>query len=151
MPEQIINLHTLDSTLSNDASVAFQLGQSVRVTENGKWYMYTQVSAKNLGSSSVKLPSGLQVRLVDANGLKYTSTVASGSDTTFLPNQSDTMTLKTLVSRQMPTSGLSLEYYYLNQSEDVSLGTLSLNASLQTAALGTKQAMLGSRRVSRSP
>lgn len=143
VPEQIINLHALDSTLSNDASVAFQLGQSVRVTENGKWYMYTQVSAKNLGSSSVKLPSGLQVRLVDANGLKYTSTVAGGSDTTFLPNQSDTMTLKTLVSRQMPTSGLTLEYYYLNQSEDVSLGTLSLNASLQTAALGTKQVYAG--------
>lgn len=143
VPEQIINLHALDSTLSNDASVAFQLGQSVRVTENGKWYMYTQVSAKNLGSSSVKLPSGLQVRLVDANGLKYTSTVASGSDTTFLPNQSDTMTLKTLVSRQMPTSGLELEYYYLNQSEDVSLGTLSLNASLQTATLGTKQVYAG--------
>ncbi|NOU71811.1 hypothetical protein GC098_10325 [Paenibacillus sp. LMG 31458] len=143
VPEQIINLHALDSTLSNDASVAFQLGQSVRVTENGKWYMYTQVSAKNLGSSSVKLPPGLQVRLVDANGLKYTSTVASGSDTTFLPNQSDTMTLKTLVSRQMPTSGLTLEYYYLNQSEDVSLGTLSLNTSLQTAALGTKQAYAG--------
>ncbi|MDF2649423.1 MAG: hypothetical protein K0Q73_5228 [Paenibacillus sp.] len=143
VPEQIINLHALDSTLSNDASIAFQLGQSVRVTENGKWYMYTQVSAKNLGSSSVKLPSGLQVRLVDANGLKYTSTVASGSDTTFLPNQSDTMTLKTLVSRQMPTSGLTLEYYYLNQSEDVSLGTLSLNASLQTAALGTKQVYAG--------
>lgn len=143
VPEQIINLHALDSTLSNDASVAFQLGQSVRVTENGKWYMYTQVSAKNLGSSSVKLPSGLQVRLVDANGLKYTSTVASGSDTTFLPNQSDTMTLKTLVSRQMPTSSLALEYYYLNQSEDVSLGTLSLNASLQTAALGTKQVYAG--------
>ncbi|NRF92113.1 hypothetical protein HQN89_13970 [Paenibacillus frigoriresistens] len=143
VPEQIINLHALDSTLSNDASVAFQLGQSVRVTENGKWYMYTQVSAKNLGTSSVKLPSGLQVRLVDANGLKYTATVASGSDTTFLPNQSDTMTLKTLVSRQMPTSGLTLEYYYLNQSEDVSLGTLSLNASLQTAALGTKQAYAG--------
>ncbi|KQX60808.1 hypothetical protein [Paenibacillus sp. Root444D2] len=143
VPEQIINLHALDSTLSNDASAAFQLGQSVRVTENGKWYMYTQVSAKNLGSSSVKLPSGLQVRLVDANGLKYTSTVASGSDTTFLPNQSDTMTLKTLVSRQMPTSGLTLEYYYLNQSEDVSLGTLSLNASLQTAALGTKQVYAG--------
>ncbi|KRF27669.1 hypothetical protein [Paenibacillus sp. Soil787] len=143
VPEQIINLHALDSTLSNDASVAFQLGQSVRVTENGKWYMYTQVSAKNLGSSSVKLPSGLQVRLVDANGLKYTSTVANGSDTTFLPNQSDTMTLKTLVSRQMPTSGLSLEYYYLNQSEDVSLGMLSLNASLQTAALGTKQIYAG--------
>ncbi|MCY9692081.1 hypothetical protein [Paenibacillus alginolyticus] len=143
VPEQIINLHALDSTLSNDASVAFQLGQSVRVTENGKWYMYTQVSAKNLGSSSVKLPSGLQVRLVDANGLKYTATVASGSDTTFLPNQSDTMTLKTLVSRQMPTSGLTLEYYYLNQSEDVSLGTLSLNTSLQTAALGTKQAYAG--------
>ncbi|KRE35442.1 hypothetical protein [Paenibacillus sp. Soil724D2] len=143
VPEQIINLHALDSTLSNDASAAFQLGQSVRVTENGKWYMYTQVSAKNLGSSSVKLPSGLQVRLVDANGLKYTSTVASGSDTTFLPNQSDTMTLKTLVSRQMPTSGLALEYYYLNQSEDVSLGTLSLNTSLQTAALGTKQVYAG--------
>ncbi|MDQ0918965.1 hypothetical protein [Paenibacillus sp. V4I5] len=143
VPEQIINLHALDGTLSNDASIAFQLGQSVRVTENGKWYMYTQVSAKNLGSSSVKLPSGLQVRLVDANGLKYTSTVASGSDTTFLPNQSDTMTLKTLVSRQMPTSGLTLEYYYLNQSEDVSLGTLSLNASLQTAALGTKQVYAG--------
>jgi hypothetical protein len=143
VPEQIINLHALDSTLSNDASVAFQLGQSVRVTENGKWYMYTQVTAKNLGSSSVELPSGLQVRLVDANGLKYTSTVASGSDTTFLPNQSDTMTLKTLVSRQMPTSGLALEYYYLNQSEDVSLGTLSLSTSLQTAALGTKQVYAG--------
>jgi hypothetical protein len=143
VPEEIINLRTLDSTLANDASVAFQLGQSVRVTENGKWYMYTQVSAKNLGSSSVKLPAGLQVRLVDANGLKYASTVASGSDTTFLPNQSDTVTLKTLISRQMPTNDLSLEYFYLNQSEDVSLGTLSLSSSLQTTALGTKQSYAG--------
>ncbi|MEW9700997.1 hypothetical protein [Paenibacillus sp. SI8] len=143
VPEEIINLRTLDSTLDTDASIAFQLGQSVRVSENGKWYMYTQVSAKNLGSSSVKLPSALQVRLVDANGLKYTSSIASGSGTTFLPNQSDTITLKTPVSKQMSTSGLSLEFFYLNQSEDVSLGTMNLNASLQTTALGAKQAYIG--------
>ncbi|TXK82658.1 hypothetical protein [Paenibacillus sp. N3.4] len=142
VPEQIINLRTLDSTLANDASIAFRLGQSVRVSENGKWYLYTQVSAKNLGSSSVKVPTGLQARLVDADGLKYASTIVS-SDTTFLPNQSDTITLKTLVSKQMSTSGLTLEYYYLNQSEDVSLGTLNMNASLQTAALGTKQSYAG--------
>jgi hypothetical protein len=142
-PEEIINLRTLDSTLANDASLAFQLGQSVRVTENGKWYMYTQVAAKNLGSASVKVPAGLLVRLVDANGLKYTSTVASGSDTSILPNQADTLTLKTLISKGMPTTGLSLEYYYLNQSEDVSLGTLSMNASLATVALGAKQVYAG--------
>ena len=142
-PEEIISLRTLDSTLANDASLAFQLGQSVRVTENGKWYMYTQVAAKNLGSSSVKVPAGLLVRLVDANGLKYTWMVASGSDTSILPNQSDTLTLKTLISKGMPTSGLTLEYYYLNQSEDVSLGTLSVNSSLNTVALGVKQSYAG--------
>lgn len=142
-PEEIISLRTLDSTLANDASLTFQLGQSVRVTENGKWYMYTQVAAKNLGSSSVKVPVGLLVRLVDANGLKYTSTVASGADTSILPNQSDTLTLKTLISKGMPTSGLTLEYYYLNQSEDVSLGTLSMNSSLNTVALGVKQSYAG--------
>ncbi|OCT16001.1 hypothetical protein A8709_10305 [Paenibacillus pectinilyticus] len=142
-PEEIINLHSLDSTLPNDASLAFQLGQSVRVTENGKWYMYTQVAAKNLGSSSVAVPKGLLVRLVDANGLKYTSTIASGSDTTILPSQSDTLTLKTLISKGMPLTGLSLEYYYLNQTEDVSLGTLNMNASLGTVALGVKQKYAG--------
>ncbi|MGO4499073.1 hypothetical protein AB4114_24630 [Paenibacillus sp. 2RAB27] len=142
-PEEIISLRTLDSTLANDASLAFQLGQSVRVTENGKWYMYTQVAAKNLGSSSVKVPAGLLARLVDANGLKYTATVASGADTAILPNQSDTLTLKTLISKGMPTSGLTLEYYYLNQSEDVSLGTLGMNSSLNTVALGVKQSYAG--------
>lgn len=142
-PEEIINLRTLDSTLANDAALAFQLGQSVRVTENGKWYMYTQVAAKNLGSASVKVPAGLLVRLVDANGLKYTGAVANGSDTSILPNQSDTLTLKTLISKDMPTTGLSLEYYYLNQSEDVSLGTLNMNASLATVALGDKHVYAG--------
>ncbi|CAN7737767.1 hypothetical protein [Paenibacillus sp. LjRoot56] len=142
-PEEIISLRTLDSTLANDASLAFALGQSVRVTENGKWYMYTQVAAKNLGSSSVKVPAGLLARLVDANGMKYTATVASGADTAILPNQSDTLTLKTLISKGMPTSGLTLEYYYLNQSEDVSLGTLSMNSSLNTVALGVKQSYAG--------
>ncbi|GGA10298.1 hypothetical protein GCM10008018_64670 [Paenibacillus marchantiophytorum] len=143
VPEEIINLRTLDSTLPNDASVAFQLGQSVRVSENGKWVMYTQVSAKNLGSSSVKLPAGLQVRLVDANGLKYTSTVAEGAGTSFLPSESDTITLKTPISKQLSASGLSLEFYFLNQTEDVSLGTMNLNASLQTTALNTKQTYSG--------
>ncbi len=142
-PEEIISLRTLDSTLANDASLAFGLGQSVRVTENGKWYMYTQVAAKNLGSSSVKVPATLLARLVDANGMKYTATVASGADTAILPNQSDTLTLKTLISKGMPTSGLTLEYYYLNQSEDVSLGTLSMNSSLNTVALGVKQSYAG--------
>jgi hypothetical protein len=142
-PEEIINLRTLDSTLANDAALAFQLGQSVRVTESGKWYMYTQVAAKNLGSASVKVPAGLLVRLVDANGLKYTATVANGSDTSILPNQSDTLTLKTLISKDTPTTGLSLEYYYLNQSEDVSLGTLNMNASLATVDLGAKQVYAG--------
>ncbi|WNR44983.1 hypothetical protein [Paenibacillus roseipurpureus] len=142
-PEEIISLRTLDSTLPTDAALAFQLGQSVRVTENGKWYMYTQVAAKNLGSSSLKVPAGLLIRLVDANGLKYTSTIASGSDTAILPNQSDTITLKTLISKTMPTGGLSLEYYYSNKSEDVSLGTLSMNASLGVAALGAKVTYAG--------
>ncbi|MEC0230775.1 hypothetical protein [Paenibacillus alba] len=141
--EEIINLRTLDSTLPTDASIAFQLGQSVRVSENGKWVMYTQLSARNLGASSVKLPTGLQVRLVDANGLKYTSTVVNGSGTTFLPGEADTITLKTPISKQMPVSGLSLEYYYLNQTEDVTLGTMNLNTSLQTTDLNTKQTYSG--------
>lgn len=136
--EEIINLRTLDSTLADDSSLAFQLGQSVRVSENGKWYLYTQVSAKNLGSSSVKLPAGLQYRLVDANGMKYVSSIANGSGTTFLPNESDTLTLKTPISKQMAMSGGSLEFYYLNQSEDVTLGNMSLSTSLQTTALDTK-------------
>lgn len=142
-PEEIISLRTLDSTLASDASLAFGLGQSVRVTENGKWYMYTQVAAKNLGSSSVKVPATLLARLVDANGMKYTATIASGADTAILPNQSDTLTLKTLISKGMPTSGLTLEYYYLNQSEDVSLGTLGMNSSLKTVALGVKESYAG--------
>lgn len=142
-PEEIISLRTLDSTLASDASLAFGLGQSVRVTENGKWYMYTQVAAKNLGSSSVKVPANLLARLVDANGMKYTATVASGADTAILPNQSDTLTLKTLISKGTPTSGLTLEYYYLNQSEDISLGTLGMNSSLNTVALGVKQSYAG--------
>lgn len=143
VPEEIINLRTLDSTLANDASLAFQLGQSVRVSENGKWYLYTQVSAKNLGSSSVKLPTGLQLRLVDASGLKYSSSIANGSGTSFLPGESDTLTLKTPISKQMAMSGASLEFYYLNQSEDMTLGNMSLNASLQTTALDTKQVYSG--------
>lgn len=143
VPEEIINLRTLDSTLANDASLAFQLGQSVRVSENGKWYLYTQVSAKNLGSSTVKLPTGLQLRLVDASGLKYASSIVSGSGTSFLPGESDALTLKTPISKQMAMSGASLEFYYLNQSEEVTLGTMSLNASLQTTALDTKQVYSG--------
>ncbi|NOV02104.1 hypothetical protein [Paenibacillus planticolens] len=139
VPEEIINLRTIDTTLANDSSLAFQLGQSVRVSENGKWYLYTQLSAKNLGSSSVKLPAGLQFRLVDASGLKYTSAIANGSGTTFLPNESDTLTLKTPISKQMAMSGVSLEFYYVNQSEDVTLGNMSLGTSLQTTALDTKQ------------
>ncbi|MGG1517667.1 hypothetical protein ABE504_19790 [Paenibacillus oryzisoli] len=142
-PEEIINLRTLDSTQSIDAALSFQLGQSVRVTENGKWYMYTQVSAKNLGNSSVKLPSNLAVRLVDASGMKYTSTVASGSDTTFLPGQKDTLTLKTLITKGVADSGLNLEYYYLNQTEEVSLGTLGMNSSLNTTTLGAEQSYAG--------
>jgi len=142
-PEEIIQLRTLDSTLASDAAMSFKLGQSVRVSENGKWYMYTQVSAKNLGSSSVKLPSALQVRLVDGSGLKYTSTIADGSNTTFLPNEADTLTLKTPISKQTASDGMSMEFFYLNQTEDVTLGTMSMNASMQTTALATKTSYAG--------
>ncbi|MFC5450745.1 hypothetical protein [Paenibacillus aestuarii] len=142
-PEEIIQLRTLDSTLASDAAMSFKLGQSVRVSENGKWYMYTQVSAKNLGSSSVKLPSAMQVRLVDASGLKYTSTIADGSNTTFLPNEADTLTLKTPISKQAASDGLSMEFFYLNQTEDVTLGTMSMNTSMQTTALATKTSYAG--------
>ncbi|MDD9268063.1 hypothetical protein ACFPES_13575 [Paenibacillus sp. GCM10023248] len=143
VPEEIVNLHSIDSTLPNDAALAFQLGQSVRVSENGKWYLYTQVAAKNLGSSSVKLPTGLQLRLVDAAGMEYTSTVLDGSGTTFLPGEGDTITLKTPISKGMNLNGASLEFYYLNLTEEVSLGSMSLHASMQTTPLDTKQAYIG--------
>lgn len=143
VPEEIVNLHSIDSTLPNDAALSFQLGQSVRVSENGKWYLYTQVSAKNLGSSSVKLPTALQLRLVDAAGMKYTSTTLDGAGTTFLPSEGGTLTIKTPISKGMTFTGASLEFYYLNLTEEVSLGSMNLNASMQTTALDTKQVYIG--------
>ncbi|NHW35865.1 hypothetical protein GQF04_14830 [Paenibacillus aceris] len=70
--------------------------------------------------------------------MKYDSSIANGSGTTFLPNEADTVTLKTPISKQMAMSGVSLEFYYLNQSEDVTLGNMNLSTSLQTTALDTK-------------
>lgn len=134
--EEIMNLHSVDSTLENDASIAYQLGPSVRVAEEGKWYLYTRLSVKNLGSGSVKLPQALQARLKEAGGLKYTAVIAEGKDQTFLPNQSDSIILKTAISKDLSEQGLGLEFYYMNQSQEVSLSSMDISSSLQTAALG---------------
>ncbi|WP_256831554.1 MULTISPECIES: hypothetical protein [unclassified Paenibacillus] len=136
VPEEIMNLHTVDSALANDAAVAYRLGQSVRVVEDGKWYLYTQLSVKNIGSASVKLPASLQVRLKGADGLKYSASFADGRDQTFFPNQSGIVTLKTAVSKDLSEKGLGLEFYYMNQSEEVSLSTMDISSSLRTARLG---------------
>ncbi|UJF32855.1 hypothetical protein [Paenibacillus hexagrammi] len=142
-PEEILNLHTLDSTLADDASVSFRLGQSVKASEDGKWYTFTQLSVQNLGSSSLKLPSGLQVRLVDASGLEYTASIADGSDQTLLPKQTGFITVKSEVSKQLADSGLNLEFYYMNQTEEVTLGTMNMGGSFTTVALGDKTGYAG--------
>ncbi|WP_152345164.1 hypothetical protein, partial [Mycobacterium tuberculosis] len=99
----------MDSSLEKDASVAYRLGQSFRVVEDGKWYLYTQLSVKNMGSGSVKLPATLQVRLKGTDGLKYAASIADGKDLTFLPNQSRVITLKTEISKDISEQGLGLE------------------------------------------
>ncbi|MBP1157387.1 MULTISPECIES: hypothetical protein [unclassified Paenibacillus] len=134
--EEIMNLHTVDNTLANDASITYQLGQSVRVVEEGKWYLYTQLSVKNLGAGSVKLPAALQVRLKEAGGLKYASAITDGKDQTFLPNQSDSITLKTAISKDLSEHDLGLEFYYMNQIQEVSLSSMDISSSLQTVTLG---------------
>lgn len=138
VPEEIINLYTVDSSLEKDASVAYRLGQSFRVVEDGKWYLYTQLSVKNMGSGSVKLPATLQVRLKGTDGLKYAASIADGKDLTFLPNQSRVITLKTEISKDISEQGLGLEFYYMNQNEEVSLSTMDISSSLRTAQLGDK-------------
>lgn len=135
-PEEIVNLHTVDNTLDSDASVVYQLGQSVRVMEEGKWYLYTRLSVKNQGAGSVNLPEALQVRLKEASGLKYAASIVDGKDQTFLPNQPEVITLRTAVPKDLPVSGLGLEFYYMNQGKEVSLSSMDISASLQTAGLG---------------
>ncbi len=136
VPEEIVNLHTVDSALADDASIAFRLGQSVCAVEDGKWYLYTQLSVKSLGSSSVNLPAGLQIQLKDADDLKYAVSIADGKDQTFLPNQPEVITLKTAVSKELSENGLEMEFYYMNQSEVVFLSSMDISSSLKTAILG---------------
>ncbi|UUZ83836.1 hypothetical protein LJK88_08685 [Paenibacillus sp. P26] len=95
----VLNMYQLDNTLAGDASVGIQLGRSYRVFHNNEWEIYSELTVRNLGSASLKLPSAPLYRLKDGGGLTYASTLTGGSGQSLFPGQSASLVLKNTGAR----------------------------------------------------
>ncbi|UUZ90017.1 hypothetical protein LJK87_28865 [Paenibacillus sp. P25] len=139
----VLNMYQLDNTLAGDASVGIQLGRSYRVFHNNEWEIYSELTVRNLGSASLKLPSALLYRLKDGDGLTYASTLTGGSGQSLFPGQSASLVLKTPVPAGLTENGLTAEFYTSNQGTDTVLGSLNAAGSLTAASLGSEQSYTG--------
>ncbi|UUZ84146.1 hypothetical protein LJK88_10625 [Paenibacillus sp. P26] len=59
----VISLNEADSSLPQNATVSFTAGRSILVSEDGKSYLYTDVMARNLGSSNFKFAVRCEIPL----------------------------------------------------------------------------------------
>jgi hypothetical protein len=135
-PQIVLNMNEVDSTLSSDALVSFELGKSYRVLQNGAWSVYTDFYVQNLGSSGFKLPSGLIYNLVDSSGLQYdAATTTTTSSSTLLPRAMTKITVQSTVPASVKTDHLTLQFSKKLDTEKDVIGSVDLTNSLQASKL----------------
>ncbi|UUZ89730.1 hypothetical protein LJK87_27055 [Paenibacillus sp. P25] len=132
----VISLNEADSSLPQNATVSFTAGRSILVSEDGKSYLYTDVMARNLGSSNFKLPSAVKFRYKDSGGELYTASIQQGGDQTLLPKQDRRLVFKTEVPLAAANGDYTLETTYTKDSQDVVMGSLPLGPVSEAAKIG---------------
>ncbi|GIP37351.1 hypothetical protein J31TS4_06310 [Paenibacillus sp. J31TS4] len=135
----VINLHDIDSTLSDTGGIAFRPLQSFRVAKDGTWTMYVDVLAENQGTASVKLPAGLTYDLRDASGYLYTAALASLSEA-LLPHQPTKLTFQASVPETFGEQAFSLQFTKKAGTEQQTIGTIDGRAGLEPLAIGDTRA-----------
>ncbi|MEI7024378.1 hypothetical protein [Paenibacillus sp. y28] len=133
--QAVLNLNKIDSTLAESAYVTIEPVRSYMVFSGTQWYLYTDISATNLSSTTATLPSGYQYVIKDSRGLSYSTTAVSGQDQALLPNQPKTITLKTAVSKNFSVDSFKLEMQLTSDTTNV-LGTLDLSGTASLTAPG---------------
>jgi len=136
LQQAVLNMQELDSTLPDDALVTAALGNSYKVYKDGVWNVYTDLTLENLGSTTLKLPDGLEYNLQDNKGLTYGAQFADGSGVSLLPEQPVKVTMQAAVPATLDMSRLTLLFSPKGQVKTTVLGSLSLTSSFVSGKIG---------------
>lgn len=132
-----INLQEIDSTLAEDVTVTAKLGQSYKVYKDGVWMVYSDLILENEGTSSVKLPDGLELNFQDSKGLTYGASFVTGPGS-LLPEEPVTVKLQAAVPASLDTNHLSLLVSPKGKVKTTVLGTLNAAKSFAINQIGDK-------------
>ncbi|OPH47179.1 hypothetical protein BC351_11790 [Paenibacillus ferrarius] len=135
--QAVINLQEIDATLSDNALVTAQLGNSYKVYKDGAWIVYTDLVLENLSDATLKLPDGLEYNYQDSKGLTYNAQFAKGAGQSLLPQQPIKATLQTAVPASLDTSSLTLLFSPKGKVKTTVLGSLNTAKSFVIGKIGT--------------
>ncbi|WP_409343179.1 hypothetical protein [Paenibacillus sp. MBLB4367] len=130
----VVNLQDVNASQPDDAIVSFELANGYKAFVNGSWYLYANVIAENLSSSSLKLPSELSFDMKDTEGLTYALSSVTGADKTLLPHQRSMLVLQLPLGDGTANEPLLLEL--IKKAGTAASGTGG-NGSSQTGSSGT--------------
>ncbi|NQX64735.1 hypothetical protein HQN90_01210 [Paenibacillus alba] len=135
--QAVINLQEIDATLSDNALVTAELGNSYKVYKDGAWMIYTDLVLENLSDAALKLPDGLEYNYQDSKGLTYNAQFAKGAGQSLLPQQPIKATLQTAVPASLDTSSLTLLFSPKGKVKTTVLGSLNTAKSFVIGKIGT--------------
>lgn len=124
--EAIVPLAPVDSSQSSDSSIAWSIGSEYTVYEDGEWNVYVDLLAHNKSNAGLVLPTGLKMRLENADGQQTAATAIDGADKSLLPGKPQRITVKAKMADSASADGWSLQFYYMNGDNAVVLDSLDL-------------------------
>jgi hypothetical protein len=135
----LISLHDINSSYPQDAFVSLRLGSSYQLAEGGSSYLYTDLYVQNGGSSTVQLPSGLQLRLKGKDASTYSGTLTGGSSNSLLPGKMTKLSLRTAVSDTFDAGQYTLEPVYEDSSGERIAGSFPISGTTVLSSIGSEQ------------
>ncbi len=136
--QTVVRLKDADPAAKEDAFLTFVQGDGVRVVENGKPYLYLNLYVTASGKTGVTLPSGLQYRLLTADGRTLPGTLSGPGGSSLQPNETVQRTVKAELSE--PSGGpLTLQLTVADTGEDKVLGSLPLGGLPPAVKLGSEK------------
>ncbi|PYI55492.1 hypothetical protein [Paenibacillus flagellatus] len=135
-PEAVVPLAQVDSALSADAKVSFRLGGTYTVYQNDEWNVYADLIAVNSGDTGLVLPSGLKMRLENADGETVAVTALDGADKSLLPGKAQRITVHAAVPDSDAAGSWSLQFYTANGTNVSIWDSLELGGRTKLAAIG---------------
>ncbi|MEF3304670.1 hypothetical protein [Paenibacillus sp. GYB003] len=125
-----------DATLASDARLAVGVGSEYAVYENGRWSVYAELIATNRSDSGFAWPTGLKMRLENAQGQQMAATAVEGADKSLLPGKPTRITVRAEMPDGGEAQGWTLQFYYMNGETATVLDSLDLSGVSAAASIG---------------